>query len=82
MFIFMDSNHPIPNPTKTYKNPKAPKKTSQQETPNTMVSPTPNTLGIFMESKTLPTFYILSTIPPILYYAYVISKQIKVCQNL
>jgi len=25
MFIFLDSNHSIPNPTKTYKNPKVPK---------------------------------------------------------
>jgi hypothetical protein len=56
MFIFLDSNHPIQNPTKTYKNPKALKKNFQPETPNT--------LGIFMKSKTLPTFYILSVAPP------------------
>jgi len=31
MFIFLDSNHPIPNPTKTYKNPKVPKKPLNQK---------------------------------------------------
>jgi hypothetical protein len=25
IFIFLDSNHPIPHPTRTYKNPKVPK---------------------------------------------------------
>jgi hypothetical protein len=31
MFIFLDSNHLIPNPTKTYKNPKVPKKPPNQK---------------------------------------------------
>jgi hypothetical protein len=33
MFIFLDSNHPNPNPTKIYKNPKAPRKPPNQKHP-------------------------------------------------
>jgi hypothetical protein len=33
MFIFLDFSHPIPNPTRTYKNLKAPKKPPNQKHP-------------------------------------------------
>ncbi len=84
MFIFLDSSHPIPNPTKTYKNPKTPKKPPNQKDLTTWYPqlPTPkntiNTQHHWHHHEIQDITYIIhpfhSSPPIIFYYAFITSK--------
>jgi hypothetical protein len=84
----LDTTHPIPNPMKPYENNSNPKGSTSKKPPNLPFmnkhhGSDPNsqqlkTLGILMDPKHSPSFYIFSTCLPLdLLYAGVTNKESK-----